>query len=213
MVSKAGHAKKIIITLFFLPVIAHAFAVMVNQTITVGEARNLPHDSWVRVSGNITNALPGGKNYTFRDSTGEIVVEIDSKIWRGLSVGASDRVEILGEIKINRGIVSIKVRAIIGEGRTSTRQGQAVTISRPITVNETRNLPHDSWVIVTGNIISSLGRNNYMFRDSTGDIIIDIGSKEWRGLSVGVNDRVEIYGEVKINRGIASIKVRAIRKV
>ena len=90
-----------------------------------------------------------------------------------------------------------------------------MTIREPIAINDAVNLPHDSWVILNGNIVSQLreGINNYSFRDSSGEIIIDIGPKEWRGLSVGVSDRVEIYGEVKITRGQTSIKVQAIRKI
>jgi uncharacterized protein (TIGR00156 family) len=86
--------------------------VMTTKPVTVGEAKNLPHDSWVTITGNITGVLPGGHNYTFRDRTGEISVDIGPKEWRGLSVEASDRVEIQGEVKVQRGQISIKVHAI-----------------------------------------------------------------------------------------------------
>ena len=190
-------------------------AVMIGQTITIIEAKGLPHDSWVMLSGNIVNSLPSGNHYTLRDSSGEIPVDIGPKEWRGLSVGVSDRVEIYGEVKITRGQFSIKVHAITSTGRTNTRQGQAVTIREPIAINEAVNLPHDSWVILNGNIASQLpeGPHNYTFRDSSGEVTVDIGPKEWRGLSVGVSDRVEIYGEVKNERGRISIKVQAIRKI
>ncbi|MDR1802998.1 MAG: NirD/YgiW/YdeI family stress tolerance protein [Treponema sp.] len=189
--------------------------VMIGRPITINEAKNLPHDSWVMLTGNIVNSLPGGNHYTLRDSSGEVAVDIGPKEWRGLSVGVSDRVEIYGEVKITRGQVSIKVHAITGDGKTNTRQGQAVTINRPIAINEAVNLPHDSWVILNGSITSQLpeGLHNYSFRDSSGEVTVDIGPKEWRGLSVGVSDRVEIYGEVKNERGRISIKVQAIRKI
>jgi uncharacterized protein (TIGR00156 family) len=190
-----------------------AQAVMAGQPIMVSEARSLPHDSWVMLAGNIINVLPGGHNYTFRDSSGEIAVDIGPKEWRGLSVDVFDRVDIYGEVKITRGQVSIKVHAITGTGRTNTRQGHAVTVGHPITINEAIYLPHDSWVILTGNLVSALRHNNYTFRDLSGEITVDIGSKEWRGLSVSVSDRLEIFGEVKITRGQVSIKVHAIRRI
>ena len=207
---------------------------MVVQPVRVIEARNLPHDSWVVLSGNIVNMLPGGKNYTFRDSLGasshegnshgEIIVEIGSKHWRGLSVGVSDSVVIYGEVKINRGLVSIKVHAISGTGKTNPWPGQAVFINKPITVAEAVALPHDSFVILQGNIINSQAKNNYYtFRDSSGtnssgvtplgEVTVEIGSKHWRGLSVGASDNVEIYGELKNNKGLVTIKVHAIRKL
>ena len=190
-------------------------AAITGRVITVSEARNMSHDSWVILSGNIINMLPGGRQYTFRDTTGDIAVDIGPKEWRGLSVDASDRVEIYGEVKISRSQIHIKVHAISGTGRINARAGQAVTVITPVTVNEAGNLPHDSWVVLNGNIINALTavKNNYTFRDSSGgEIIIDIGPKEWRGLTVGVSDRVEIYGEVKISRsGQIHIKVHAIR--
>jgi len=186
--------------------------VTAGRIITVSEAKNLSNDSWVVLSGNIINMLPGGRQYTFRDVTGDIAVDIGPKEWRGLSVDAADNVEIYGEVKINRGQVHIKVHAIIGTGRQNNRAGQAVTITYPITITEAMSLPHESFVVLAGNIINKQpnGKNNYTFSDATGEIRVDIGVKEWRGLSVGIYDRVEIYGEVKVSRSETHIKVHAI---
>ena len=102
--------------------------------------------------------------------------------------------------------------AVYGQGFTGHGGGQPVMISHPISVSEARNLPHDSWVVLNGNIINMLpGGRQYTFRDASGDIAVDIGPKEWRGLSVGMSDKVEIYGEVKSRRGLIHIKVHAIR--
>jgi len=186
--------------------------VTVSQIVTINEAKYYPHDSWVVLTGNIVNVLPGGRYFIFRDSSGEIPVEIGPKEWRGLSTVISDsaeyRVEIYGEVKIERGQVFIKVHAIFSLGRTNARW-------YAVTINEAQNLPHDSWVVLTGNIVYSLPKTNeYTFRDdSWGEITVDIGTKEWRGLSVGVSDRVEISGEVKREKGQIFIKVHAIRKI
>jgi uncharacterized protein (TIGR00156 family) len=83
-----------------------------------------------------------------------------------------------------------------------------------VRVEQAKNYPHDSWIVITGNIISVLpGGRHFMFRDSSSEIPIEIGPKEWRGLSVGVSDKVEISGEVKRERGQVFIKVHAIRKI
>ena len=190
---------------------------MVSQPITVNEAKNLPHDSWVILTGNIMNMLPGGHNYTFRDASGEITVDIGPKEWRGVSVGSQDNIVIYGEVKIHRGLTSIKVHAISGpghrtEGRTGTWAGQTVFIDRPISTSEAAALTHDSFVILNGNIVSAqAGHHNFTFRDASGEITVDLGPKEWRGLSIGASDRVEIYGEVKNHRGLFSVKVHAIK--
>ena len=197
-----------------IPVINNAMqAVLVSHPITVSEARELPHNSWITLTGNIINMLPGGRQYTFRDNSGEIVVDIGPREWRGLSVEAADRVEIFGEVKIRRGQISIRGYAVTGTGKMNTRQGQAVTVSQPVTINEAKELPRDSWVTLTGNIISMLpGGRLYTFRDNSGEIVVNIGSKEWRGLSVDAADKVEISGQVRINKGQIFIIAHAIKK-
>jgi len=185
--------------------------VMVSRSVTINEAKKYPHDSWVVITGNIVNVLPGGRHFMFRDSSGEIPVEIGPKEWRGLSAVISDaaenRVEICGEVKIERGQTFIKVHAISAATGPNVKR-------YAVTINEAQNLPHDSWVVLTGNIVFSLPQpNDYTFRDTSAEITIDIGPKEWRGLSVGVSDRVEISGEVKRERGQFFIKVHAIRKI
>jgi uncharacterized protein (TIGR00156 family) len=67
------------------------------SALTVEEAKKLRDDSSVQLQGNIVRAL-GDEKYTFRDASGEIVVEIDNDVWRGVTVGPGDKVEIRGEI-------------------------------------------------------------------------------------------------------------------
>ena len=92
-------------------------------------------------------------------------------------------------------------------------QSGAITVEHPVSVVEARELPHDSWVILTGNIVNALpSGKHYTFRDPSGEIIVSIGTKDWRGLSVDVSDKVEISGKVR-HKGQASVRVYAIRKI
>ena len=68
-----------------------------SGALTVEEAKRLRDDSPVQLQGKIVRAL-GDEKYVFRDASGEIVVEIDDDVWRGVTVGPDDRVEIRGEI-------------------------------------------------------------------------------------------------------------------
>ena len=184
-----------------------------SQTVTVNMVRNFSQDSWVVLRGNIVNVWTSNY-YTFSDSTGEILVEIPSNVWRGLSVNEADIVEISGEVRISSSQTSIRVRAISGSGETIVVSGQGVMVNQPITINEARNLPQNSWVIIRGNIINNLlGGNIFTFRDSSGDIFIEIPRSVWRGVTVDESNRVEISGEVIMNRGQISIRVRAIREI
>lgn len=66
---------------------------------TVSEAKKLPDDSIVVLTGNIVAQVPGSDdNYIFRDSTGEIRVDIDHKYFRGQHVTPQNTVRISGEV-------------------------------------------------------------------------------------------------------------------
>jgi len=84
---------------------------------------------------------------------------------------------------------------------------------RTVTVAEAKNLPDDTRVVLTGNIIQSLGDEKYSFKDATGDITIDIDRKIWRGLSIGIADTVEIAGKVEVKKNRVEIEVKNIRKM
>ena len=205
--------KKVLIFSICCLILLFSTAVIHCQTLTIHEARNLPQGSWVILRGNIVY-LWTDNYYTFRDSTGEILVEISNSVWRGLSVDISDTVEIRGEVRISSGQASIRVRAITGSGEIIFSPGQGIMVSHLITVSEARELPQNSWVTINGNIASALpGGNMFIFRDSTGDISIEIERSVWRGLSAGSSDRVEISGELRISRGQVSIRVRALRRI
>jgi uncharacterized protein (TIGR00156 family) len=64
---------------------------------TVQEALDLNDEAKVVLQGNIVNSL-GDEKYTFKDATGEIVVEIDDEDWHGVKVTPEDTIEIVGEV-------------------------------------------------------------------------------------------------------------------
>ncbi len=65
-----------------------------------------------------------------------------------------------------------------------------------VTAAEASKLSDDTPVILTGKIEQSLGDEKYMFRDASGTIIVEIDNEDWRGVTVGPNDTVELQGEV-----------------
>jgi uncharacterized protein (TIGR00156 family) len=65
--------------------------------ITVAEAKNLRDDTPVILQGKIERFL-GDEKYLFSDDTGNMIVEIDNRVWGNLSVDENEMVEINGEI-------------------------------------------------------------------------------------------------------------------
>ncbi len=65
-----------------------------------------------------------------------------------------------------------------------------------VTVEQAKNMKDDTHVILRGYIESHLGGEDYMFKDSTGSIAVEIDDDDWNGLTVQPSDLVEIKGEV-----------------
>ncbi|MDR2946930.1 MAG: NirD/YgiW/YdeI family stress tolerance protein, partial [Candidatus Adiutrix sp.] len=68
-----------------------------GNVATVSGALKMRDDAWVTLEGKIEKQLRHEK-YQFRDHTGVIVLDIDDKRWRGLTVGPEDTVVVTGEV-------------------------------------------------------------------------------------------------------------------
>lgn len=64
------------------------------------------------------------------------------------------------------------------------------------TVSQIDSLSDDTHVVLEGVILKHLGGEKYLFKDSTGEIEIEIDHDDWRGVSVGPEDTVILYGEI-----------------
>jgi uncharacterized protein (TIGR00156 family) len=90
----------LIVVLTFVGLLANAqegFRGPGPGVVTVDMAKGLRDDYPVVLRGKIERFL-GDEKYVFTDETGSITVEIDNKLWQGLSVDQNDTVEITGEV-------------------------------------------------------------------------------------------------------------------
>jgi len=78
---------------------------------TVAEALMLRDDSPVIMRGKIERFL-GNEKYLFSDETASIIIEIENKVWRGITVDENDVVEISGEIDRNFRRVEVDVNSL-----------------------------------------------------------------------------------------------------
>ena len=103
-----------------------------------------------------------------------------------------------------------------GSGFTGPSVPRAANVQgayQAATVSQLQNLPHKSYVILTGNVTQSVGRNSYTFRDATGETIVKIGVHYWWDLTVGPSDRVQILVEVERKRnGRIEVEAKGLRK-
>ncbi len=80
--------------------------------MNISEVLVLEDDAPVKVSGKITKQVKGDK-YQLEDTTGTIIVEIESEAWNGNTITETDEVIILGEVDKDKGGTEIDAKAII----------------------------------------------------------------------------------------------------
>lgn len=94
---------------------------------------------------------------------------------------------------------SVAFAQFTGETSTGGFNGPGAT-GDITTVKDALTARDDTKVTLEGSIVKHLGGENYLFKDSTGEISIEIDNDDWRGVQVGPEDTVIIYGEVDHHR-------------
>lgn len=79
---------------------------------TVAAAKQMNDDSRVMLKGYIIESL-GDEEYTFKDDSGTITVEISNRRWNGQTITPTDLVEIRGKVDRDKNAVEIDVKRII----------------------------------------------------------------------------------------------------
>mgnify|MGYP002067290956 CR=1 FL=1 len=64
-----------------------------------------------------------------------------------------------------------------------------------------------------GNIEKRVSDDDYIFRDATGTMKVDIDHKRWEGQNITPKDKVEIQGELDKDFNSVELDVKKIRKL
>jgi uncharacterized protein (TIGR00156 family) len=78
-------------------------------------------------------------------------------------------------------------------------------------VQVARDARDDSHVILTGHIVAALGDEDYMFRDYTGEIVVEIDHRDWGGVATTPYTLVTIHGEVDRDWTQTTVDVYSIK--
>lgn len=82
-----------------------------------------------------------------------------------------------------------------------------------VTAEQAKSMSEDNRVTLRGTIERHIGGENYLFKDTSGTIEVEIDDRRWAGQTVSPQDKVEIYGEVDKNWRSVEIDVKKIRKL
>lgn len=83
--------------------------------------------------------------------------------------------------------------SIANAGFTGSKSPSSATRA---TVSQIKDMKDESRVVLQGYIESRIGGEDYMFKDKTGSIKVEIDDDVWQGLNVSPENLVEIEGEV-----------------
>lgn len=93
-----------------------------QNKVSVAQLKDLADDSWATLEGNLVKHL-GGENYMFRDASGEVEVEVDQDVWRGIEVGPDDLIRIRGEVDHSWNKTEVEVESLEKVGATPQSKG------------------------------------------------------------------------------------------
>lgn len=81
------------------------------------------------------------------------------------------------------------------------------------TVKQAQDMSDDAWVTMRGNIEKRIGDEDYLFRDATGTMTVEIDHKRWQGQTVGPKDTVELQGKLDKDFNSLELDVKQIKKI
>ncbi|WP_373780711.1 YgiW/YdeI family stress tolerance OB fold protein [Glaesserella sp.] len=80
------------------------------------------------------------------------------------------------------------------------------------TVAQAKKAYDDAPVSISGYIVKQLDEDSFIFRDSSGQIRIDVDDDAWGGLHVDSKTRIRIHGKVDRDDNRTEIDVKRISK-
>jgi len=70
----------------------------------------------------------------------------------------------------------------------------------------------DQIAVVKGNIVRRLSDDKYLFKDSSGEMVVEIDYKYWAGLQVNEQDVIELTGKVDKDYNSVVLDVFMVKK-
>lgn len=107
-------------------------------------------------------------------------------------------------------LMAVNLITLSSIANADTMQPPAKPIPTKATIEQAKNMPDNSFIIIEGTITSDLGNETYVLTDSTGSINIEIDDEEWNGISPNTEEIIMIQGEVDKDGNLTEIDVEEI---
>ncbi|MFZ7187527.1 YgiW/YdeI family stress tolerance OB fold protein [Avibacterium avium] len=80
-------------------------------------------------------------------------------------------------------------------------------------ISEQATWKDDQRIVLQGNIVKQLSKDDFLFRDKSGEIEVEIEPHAWRGKTITPNDEVKILAEVEKSDKKLELEVQRVAKV
>lgn len=80
-------------------------------------------------------------------------------------------------------------------------------------IKDVTGMYDDQIAVVQGNIIKRLSDDKYLFKDKTGEMVVEIDYKYWAGLQVDEKNILELTGKVDRDYNAVSLDVFMVKKI
>ena len=84
------------------------------------------------------------------------------------------------------------------------------TVSKAADANTWKD---DQYIILQGNIVKLVGNDDFIFKDASGEIQVEIDRKAWRGQDISPSDEVKLYGEVDKSWNKTEVDIDRVEKI
>ena len=91
--------------------------------------------------------------------------------------------------------------------------GNGAAMGGVVDIKDVMNMYDEQTATVRGNIVRQLSDDKYLFKDKTGELVVEIDYKYWNGLQVSEKDVLELTGEIDKDYNSVKLDVFMVKKV
>ena len=95
-----------------------------------------------------------------------------------------------------KGLIVVLFTSLFSLSAFAAFVGPGATSIQTLSVKEAIELADDSKVALQGKLIKQTSSELYLFRDETGEVMVEIEGKDFRHITVTPEDKIRITGEV-----------------
>ena len=95
-----------------------------------------------------------------------------------------------------KGLIVVLFTSVFSLSAFAAFVGPGSTSIQTTTVKEAIELADDSKVALEGTLVKQTSDQHYLFRDQTGEVMVEIDSEDFRHVTVTPEDKIRITGEV-----------------